>query len=367
MPNFNYHMPTQIFHGEGVVNQQANQFSNLGSRALLVTGKNSARLSGALKDVIQALDSVQVDYAIFDQVENNPSLANVTDGGQFAREYKPHFILGIGGGSPLDAAKAIAVLATNEMDAMGLYEPPYTNPPLSVVAIPTTAGTGSEATPYSVLTIPDQQTKKGFGGPELFPKIALLDPLYTASLPRDITVDTGVDALSHLVEAYLSKRASDASDLFAKAGIELWKECISQLVSGQVSLDVRDKLLIASTLGGMTISHTGTTFVHALGYSLTFFHDIPHGQANGLVMAEYLGYTQGVVAQRVDNILAWLGLSSVDDFRALMNSLFKEKPRLSTQQIRQYGKQASETKNAGYSLGDVTAQVCIDVLEKSLQ
>ncbi len=365
MQNFNYYLPTKILHGEGIVLQNSQEFARYGKKALIVTGKNSAKQSGALSNVLTAFEQIEMEYLLFDQVENNPSLENVTLGGEIARRWNPDFILGIGGGSPLDAAKAIAVLATNAIPAIDLFKNTYANQPLPILAIPTTAGTGSEATPYSVLTIPEAETKKGFGGAALFPKVAFLDNQYTASLPLAVTVDTAVDALSHLVEAYLSRRASDASDLFAGQGIQLWKNCIAPLQAGELSADVRDALLIASTLGGIAISHTGTTFVHALGYPLTYYHGIPHGQANGLIMGEFLRYTHTVAPNRVNNVLQWIELPDVDSFLHLMQGFFRNKLQLTADQVKAYALTASQTKNAGYSLGNVTAEVCDQVLSSS--
>lgn len=207
MADFSFFMPTRIIYGAGSIKAEAESLV-LGKKALIVTGRKSAKASGALDDVLAALST---DYVIFDQVENNPRVDTTVRGGKLARDSGCDFVIAIGGGSPLDAAKAIAVLAVNDVEPLTLYTDGWSNKALPIAAVPTTAGTGSEVTQYAVLTIDEEETKKGLRGPDLFPTKAFLDPKYTQSLPLDVTVDTAVDALSHLVEGYLSNRASPMS------------------------------------------------------------------------------------------------------------------------------------------------------------
>jgi len=365
LQNYSFFMPTRVIHGEKELVNQAGLLKQLGNKCLLVTGKTSARASGALDDAVEALTSQGIRYELFDQVENNPSLENVGAGGEAARQFKPDFILGIGGGSPLDASKAIAVLAVNDIDPEELYRNQFDNRPLPIVAVPTTAGTGSEVTPYSVLTTRELETKKSFSVPELFPRLAFLDWRYTEKLPLTITRDTALDALSHLVEGYLSQRATGTSDLFAEQGMKLWTKSLKSLREGVLTPEDRDRLLVASTLGGITISYTGTTLVHALGYSLTYYYDIPHGRANGLLMAEYLRYNAEHVPQRVTNILTWLGLNDIEEFAQIMTELSGPMVELSAEEIKQYAAKAVTTKAALQSQGEVTEEVLERILQNS--
>jgi alcohol dehydrogenase class IV len=365
MENFKFFMPTQVVFGQDVVKQAGGDLA-LGTKALIVTGKSSARRSGALGDVLEVLPT---PYVLFDEVENNPTVETVIRGGQLAQESGCDFIIAIGGGSPLDAAKVMAVLAVNDTHPLDLYKEGWKVPALPMVAIPTTAGTGSEVTQYAVLTIKEEETKKGLGGPDLFPKVAYLDPKYTESLPLDVTIDTAVDALSHLVEGYLSGRATSASDLVALQGIALWGTTISALRRGEVNQVVRTALLLASSLGGITIAQTGTTLVHALGYPLTYFHDYPHGRANGILMTEYLRYTQTVAPERVATVLELLDLASIDAFGELMDSLFSQyvgKLVLNSEQIQLYASRATLTKNIANSLGKPSLDQLTKILEDSI-
>lgn len=365
MLNLSFFMPTKVIHSDQGVSKHQEEFSKLGKRALIVTGKHSAALSGALDDVMSVLKTAGIAFDHFDQVENNPSLANVEEGSRMARQFLPDFIIAIGGGSPLDAAKAIAALAVNPISAAQLYEGELGNP-LPIIAIPTTAGTGSEVTPYSVLTIPEEQTKKGFGSPALFPKVAFLDQRYLRSVPQAVMLDTAVDAFSHLVEGYLSTTANSASDLLALEGMRIWGQSLTKLSHGQIDDNTRNNLLIASTLGGMTISHTGTTIVHALGYPLTYYHNIPHGQANGYLLGEYLKLASTVEPDKVKAVLNTVNLSTLDEFTELFRKLFPNRVSLSKEQLESYAAKTLKTKNVAKSLGNIDQQVLEEILKGSI-
>ncbi len=364
MREFSFFMPTKIVFGQDVVKKAGDGLS-LGQKALIVTGRSSARKSGALDDVTSVLKG---EYVIFDQVENNPTGENCLAGAELARQENCDYIIAIGGGSPLDAAKAIAALAVNDKSPLELYGG-WENRALPIVAIPTTAGTGSEVTQYAVLTLHEQETKKGLRGDDLFPTVAYLDPKYTASLPRQVTIDTAVDALSHLVEGYLSNRATQASDLVALQGIAVWGGVIPALRSGEFSMQDREDLLLASMLGGITIAQTGTTFVHALGYPLTYYHDYPHGRANGMFMASYLEYTHQYAPEKVETVLELLDLPSLEAFRELMNELFKDfvgQLHVPEERIRAYAEKAAQTRNVSYSLGNPSVEELTKILKDNI-
>lgn len=361
---FKFHMPVKAYFQEGCIRQYGSEMAAFGRKAVIVTGGRSAKASGALDDICEVLKGLNIDHFIFDRVENNPSTANVAEGGAAARQFGADFVIGIGGGSPLDAAKAIAVLAANDMEPDKLFENSFKNKPLPIIAVPTTAGTGSEVTPYSVLTRKELQTKGSFGTPDTFPAIAFLDPVYTESQPPEVTVNTAVDALSHCVEGYLSKRSTPASDILAQEGIRLFGECSSHLLNGQISRDVRAKLLYASMLGGMVIAHTGTTIVHGAGYNYTYFKDIPHGRANGYLMAEYLRFNQSHAAHKTENVIALLGLTDIDGFAGLMGSLIGKPPELSDAEISKYAGITMTQKSTSYNIRPVQAQDIEEIFRK---
>ncbi len=323
---FTYHMPTKIYAGESALLQNADALI-LGARAMIVTGKTSGKASGALSDVLAVLEARGIPSLVYDKIENNPTIESTAEGGRAAAEFGADFLIGIGGGSPLDAAKAIAVYAQNppcEGSPFQLYDifgGVFKNRPLPMAAIPTTAGTGSETTPYSILTLHDIENKKSFSSPEVFYKVAFLDGRYTENLPLQVARNTAVDALCHLWEGFTCRRASLASDYIALEGLRLLGRQLAFLENGKLSLESRTLLLWAACLGGIVISQTGTTIVHSMGYPLTYYKNIPHGLANGLLLGEYLRRANEVCPEKIRQGLAAMGLSDLDALCAYLAAI----------------------------------------------
>ena len=321
---FKYLMPTKVIAGENAVRSNANELI-LGKKCMIVTGRTSGERSGALADVTAELDLRGIEYKIYNRVSNNPTIEETAEGGAIAREFGCDFLIGIGGGSPLDACKAIAVYATNPPSESGdfklydIFSGNYKNKPLPMAAIPTTAGTGSETTPYSILTLHKEETKRSFSSPDTFYKVAFIDGRYTVGLPIQIARNTAIDAMSHLLEGYTNKRASAASDYIALEGLRIIGKHIDVIKNGNFTVDLCTDLLWAASLGGIVISQTGTTIVHSMGYALTYYHDIPHGMANGLLLGEYLDRTKDVLPEKTTEYERALNMSLEE-----LKTFFKE-------------------------------------------
>lgn len=366
MMQFKFQILTRVYFGEDCIVKNSNEISRLGKRALIVTGGRSAKASGALSDICGVLDGLNIEYEIFDKVENNPSLETVKAGGIAAKKADAGFVVGIGGGSPLDAAKAVAVLAVNDIAPEQLFSNDFKNKPLPVAAIPTTAGTGSEVTQYSVLVRRELRAKASFGTPETFPAVAFLDPRYTQSMPQDVTVNTAVDALTHCIEGYISKRSTPVSDIFAREGIRLFGRSLRRLKSGNIPCADRENLLYMSMLGGMVIAHTGTTFIHAAGYNYTIFKDIPHGRANGYLLSEYLKFNYEFAKDKIDDILCLMRMDSIDAFDADMKTLIGSAPVLGDTEISQYAATTAAKKSTASNIRPVSAEE-LEVILKRVQ
>lgn len=361
---FKFHMPTKAYFGTGCISQNRGELVSLGRKALIVTGGHSARKSGALADICNELTALGIEYTVFDKVENNPSTDTVRAGGAEAERTGAGFIVGIGGGSPLDASKAVAVLAVNKIEPVGLFTNQFANKPLPIVAIPTTAGTGSEVTPYCILTRTDLQTKVSFGNADTFPSLAFLDPRYTESQPFEVTVNTAVDAFSHCLEGYLGKRRTPASDILALEGIRLFGQCLGSLRTAEISYKIRESLLYMSMLGGMVISHTGTTIVHGAGYNLTYFKGIPHGKANGFLMTEYMRFNYDYARDRIDNVIKLLDMENLGDFRHAMTDLLGEAPCLDEAEIAQYADITMTQRSTATNIRPVAVTDIADMLRR---
>lgn len=366
---FSYYMPVKIIAGENAVTNNPDALI-LGSRAMIVTGSHSGKASGALDDVTAILENRGIPYMVYDKVENNPSIESTAEGGDAARSFGADFIIAIGGGSPLDAAKAIAVYAANPPgDGFELYDifgGNYKVPPLPITGIPTTAGTGSEVTPYSILTLHREQTKKSFSSPDVFFKTAFLDGRYIVDLPLQTARNTAVDALSHLIEGFTNKRATAASDYIALEGLRVLGSSINILRDGTAPSELCTDFLWASTLGGMVIAQTGTTIVHSMGYPLTYHKNIPHGMANGLLLAEYMRRADKELPWKTDLYLEALDMDSIDEVESLLKELLPCDVTFTEEELTEWTKTTIQAKNVKTCPFDVTRELEIQMYKKCL-
>lgn len=287
---FSVNIPVRIISGRGCLSSHPDELT-IGKRAFIVTGRTGAETCGALRDVTGILDKRNIDYDIFNGIPANPPLLTACEAGKKAYEFNADFVIGIGGGSAMDAAKAIAAFAADpDLDPLELFiKDKHKKQALPIILIPTTAGTGSEANPYAVMTLPDQKRKKTYSSLSSWAKTAFLDPAYTDSLSYDNTVSTALDAFAHALESYLSPRADALSSMLAEyAAKNIW-EVITQ-IPDEFTTEHRNMLSYASCAAGAAISITGTGFPHPLGYSLTMLYGIPHGRACAVFHGDYINY-----------------------------------------------------------------------------
>lgn len=297
-----YFMPTKVIFSKNVLEKNIDLFKNFGSKALIITGKHSSRKNGSLQDLEKSLQSAGVYYEIYDKIEENPTYSLIREAVYSLRDRNFDFIIGLGGGSPLDSAKAIAVLLKNkDMNVEDLYNASKYEQSLPICAIPTTSGTGSEVTQYSVLT-DDSGYKKGFAHLSIFPALALIDPIYTISMNASLTRSTGLDALCHAVEGFVSKRATPVSDLYAVRAMELIKENLPKALENPEDLGARENMACASCLAGMVISQTSTTLAHVLGYPLSTFKGIRHGDATALFLDSIVNQAEKEIPEKIATI-----------------------------------------------------------------
>ncbi|MDR3130325.1 MAG: iron-containing alcohol dehydrogenase [Treponema sp.] len=366
----NYYMPTKIVGGENCLVENAPLLKELGKKALLVTGRTSAKKNGSLEDAVKALESNGQGYALFDQAPANPKPECAYEAAALARREACDFVIALGGGSPMDLGKAAAALAVNSIPPDSLFTTPIAKA-LPLAAVPTTAGTGSEVTQYAILTNDAAQSKSSLSSPALFPRAAFLDARYLLTLSRNASINTALDALSHAVEGMLGARASAFTDAAAKSCVRTFAECLPALKSGRLEDPaVREKLLYAAAQAGMVIANTGTIVVHAMGYSLTYFRNIDHGRANGLLLGAYLRVVQRkektVGADRVGGILDALGMKSLDEFDAALDALLGEREKFSAAEIEQYAETAIHAKHIANSAVMPDKADLLETLSRSL-
>lgn len=338
---FKYSMPTVIYFGEDSILKNKEVFGKIGSKALIVTGRSSAKKNGSYEDVVKALSQVEVEHVLFDEVEENPSLETIEKAAGVGKANNVDFVIGIGGGSPMDASKAIAVFIKNPEINMDNIFCGKQLESIPVIAVATTSGTGSEVTQYSIVTSNKEKTKKNLGQ-SVFPKIAFVDSKYTLNLPYDITVNTAVDAFTHLVEGYLNSNSTYMSDLYGERGFELFNHCFEKLIKKELDKEFRSKVMLASTLAGIQISQNGTSLPHGMGYALTYFKGLPHGLANGVLTIEYLKSFKNTT--KIERMLEILQLNKLEDLEAIFKKLINVNIEITDEEIMQYSKSLISNK-----------------------
>ena len=309
-----FYMPVKLWEEDNCVRNHPEVFQKAGRRALIVTGKHSARANGSFADVEAVLQKNGQEYVLFDEVEENPSIQTVMKARELGLTKEADFVVGIGGGSPMDAAKAIAMmLRYSDRDESFLYEGTETEH-LPLILVPTTCGTGSEVTGASVLTIHAKKTKSSLPH-KIFADAALIDGKYLASAPAHVIRNTAVDALGHLTESWFNASATPYSRMCAGEGLRTWagiRGVLLDLERRELAPEEGSRLMRASTLAGMSIAQTGTSLPHALSYPLTYDLHLPHGVAVGYFEAGYLAQVEETERREM---LQLAGFSSLEDWQ----------------------------------------------------
>ncbi|WP_167604941.1 iron-containing alcohol dehydrogenase [Maribellus sediminis] len=274
--NFSFATASKIIFGNHSVDQVPALIRELGNKVLLVCGRNAQRaeeLAGKLDPGIEVT---------FFQVESEPTTRLVTAGMELAREKECDVVVAIGGGSVIDAAKAIAAMATNKGELMDYLEvigrgKPLLEKPLSFIAIPTTAGTGAEVTKNSVIKSPDQHVKVSLRSDFMYPDVALVDPVLTYSMSPELTASTGVDTLTHLLETFVSNQANPFIDMLCREGLHRISRSLLKAYKNGEDKVAREDMALASLLGGMALANVKLGAVHGFAGPMGGMYPIPHG------------------------------------------------------------------------------------------
>ncbi len=338
--DFKFALPTKIFFGDNCVKKNYNHLL-LGRHALIVTGKKSSKYNGSLNDVTNILNEHNVGYTIFDEVNENPDFQCIEEGKKLGIKNNIDFIISIGGGSPLDGGKAISLFIKNPtLNSNNLME--TTNLIyLPIVAIPTTSGTGSEITQYSIITDNTKETKINIGH-TIYPTVSFLDPQYTYNLPNNITISTSLDTLCHLIEGYLNTKANIFSDNSVYSGLTVYSNLFNNLIENNFTYDFRNNIMYTSMLGGLVISQTGTSIPHALSYPLIYYKNIPHGTACAIVLIEYLKTFKNT--EKLNSMLSILKLKDLQELEYILNKLVCSDISLNLAEIEKYSQLCYENK-----------------------
>lgn len=295
MLSFDLYSPVELSFGSGRMAEAGEAVARFGNKALVVLGQDSMRRLGILERLLESLRKADVNYVIFEGVGANPTTEIVDRGATFARGEKVNVVVALGGGSAIDAAKGIAVMATHKGRCWKYlrFNPDPLEPTkktLPLVVLPTTSGTGSHITPYSVLTYKAQKVKSPLISPYIHPQVAIYDPQLVLTTPPEVTAYTGFDVFAHALEAYLSDRASVMSDLFAAEAMRLVSTWLTTAFADGKDIKAREMMAYADTLAGLSITMAGASLGHAMAHPLGAYFDMPHGQALAYVTPGTIRY-----------------------------------------------------------------------------
>lgn len=315
----------KLIEGEGTITQTAQALTELGGvKPLIVTDAMLVKL-GIAKHLTDALDAANIVYSMFDQVTPDPTLPLIAEGLQQYKQDGCDSIIALGGGSPMDCAKAIAAAAVKNVEArklVGLLRVRKALPPF--IAIPTTAGTGSEATVVAVVTDPDKKQKFTIVDPSLVPAVAILDPLLMLGLPAKITAETGIDALTHAVESYIGYHATEQTKAY---GYDAVKRIFANLPTAYADgrdIEARRQMSIASFNAGVAFTRASIGYVHAIAHQMGGYYHVPHGLANAVLLPHILDFSFENALCRYAELAIAAGLATKDDTQVAAAHKFVE-------------------------------------------
>lgn len=304
----------KLIEGEGAITQTAQALAELGGvKPLIVTDAMLVKL-GIAKHLTDALDAANIAYSLFDQVTPDPTLPLIANGWKQYKQGGCDSVIALGGGSPMDCAKAIAAAAVKNVDArklVGLLRVRKALPPF--VAIPTTAGTGSEATVVAVVTDPDKKQKFTIVDPSLVPAVAILDPLLMLGLPAKITAETGIDALTHAVESYIGYYATEQTKAYGYDAVKRIFENLPKAYADGSDIEARRQMSIASFNAGVAFTRASIGYVHAIAHQMGGYYHVPHGLANAVILPHILDFSFENALCRYAELAIAAGLASKED------------------------------------------------------
>lgn len=348
---------SEVFHGQGSLAELKNI---KGKKAIIVTGGSSMRKSGTLDRAVAYLQEAGLETLIFDGVEEDPSSATSFKGAKAMQEFQPDWVVGLGGCSAIDAAKMMWVFYEHPEADFDSMIKPFTVPQLRnkarFIAIPSTSGTGTETTGLAVITDREKGVKYPIVSYELTPDIAIVDGEVCASMPAHITSNTGLDALTHCVEAYVSNIENNYADVLAKGGMEIVFDNLKEAVNNPTNLVARQNMHDASFMAGLAFNNAWLGIVHSLSHQVGALYGIPHGAANAIFLPNVIRYN-AKVSSRFPDLAKVIGKETAEDLAQAIEQLRSEVNNISS--IKEFGISKEDwDKNLEYISQNALADPC---------
>jgi len=333
--------PKFSYIGEGALSDSAQKLKTLGRKAMVISGKHVSKTESFLK-VLATLGSQGLEYVIHTGITGEPTLLMIEEATRIYQESRSDFIIGIGGGSVLDSVKAVAAMDRHGKDLGQFAGKEITGPFPPMVLIPTTSGTGSEVTKFTIITDTEKNIKMLLKGDALIPDVAIVDPHFSMSSPPDITASTGMDALTHAVEAYTSKKSNPFTDMYAISAVKrIFKYLPAAFETGE-DREARYQLALAAYEAGICINNASVTLVHGMSRPIGALFHVPHGISNAMLIHDCLSFAIDGCTERFANLAREIGVADeeMDDKKAavfFLTELEKLCTRCKIPSLSEYG------------------------------
>ncbi|MDR1872636.1 MAG: iron-containing alcohol dehydrogenase [Deltaproteobacteria bacterium] len=314
MDNFILRVPPMIHFGPNAALKVGDEAVRLGAQKILIVTDSFLASSGVLEPIKESLAAKNLPFAIFAEVNTEPTIAHVDGCLALQKKEKADLLVAVGGGSPIDVAKAVSFMATNPgliQDYMGLDK--IKEKTLPLIATPTTAGTGSEATVTTIITDTVNNVKMLIMSPKLMPQVALVDPLLTLGMPKGLTAATGLDALTHAIEAYVSKKASPLTDVLALSAIKLLVNNLPIAFTNPKDVPARSNTLLGALEAGMAFSNSSVALVHGMSRPVGALFHVPHGISNAALLGKVMEFSLDGNYARYKDVALAMGLKDLGD------------------------------------------------------
>lgn len=296
-------IPGNLYGGDGSLNELSSILKKEAAKKVIVYTDKGIRGAGLVDGLEKVLTATNVEFMIYDDIKPEPSYKEVEKIQEETKNYQADLIIGFGGGSVMDSAKLCSVLIGASYNVKDLLDTPHiAEKKMKTIMIPTTCGTGAEATCNAIIAVPEEQTKQGIVNNEMIPDYVILDPQIIRNLPKQIIAATGVDALAHAVECYTSNKATPFSNIYALEGAKLIFENIREAYNEPDNMKAKEAMLVGAFYGGVAITGSGTTAVHALSYPLGGKYHIPHGVSNAILFETVMKFNKDACAVELAEI-----------------------------------------------------------------
>lgn len=334
-------IPHSIFTGKNALIEAKDAIKANGKKALIVTGPHIGK-SRMFEELLSLLKEMEIEYITFDEITGEPTDIMIDEGLKKFIGAGCDFVIGIGGGSPLDSAKAIAAMAVNPGKISDYIGKEITGEVPGIVAIPTTSGTGSEATKFTIITDTEKDIKMLLKGDCLVPDVAVINPEFTLDMPKSVTAATGLDALTHAIEAYTSKKANYLTDDIAVSAVKRIVKYLPKAYRDGSDQTAREEMAIAALEAGICINNSSVTIVHGMSRPIGALFHVPHGLSNAMLLNECIGFALDGAYDRFADLGRAVGVASKEDVDEIAAEKFMRKLRevcmaCEVPSLREYG------------------------------